>query len=273
MTATLRQTDEPPGAASPAAGVRRALAGLMSRLAARPRRAPEPEEAPVVEFLCAPEDRGVIAEPVPAKAVLPDWFRRLPAVDRSALTATNNGLTIKRCMPFLDALGTGWIVPLATTVRLEIAEGGRRVDAGWEFDRVMVSNHSPFQVAGAPQADRPPCKFHNYWTVRTPPGWSTLFVAPLNRPHPVFECLAGVVDTDRYASLIHFPFFATAPDGVHVLERGTPLVQAIPFRRSEASPAGSVRAETPGEAEARARILRSTQAADGWYRKEARAPR
>jgi hypothetical protein len=74
---------------------------------------------PKIEFVCDPDDYGVIAEPVPAKTVLPDWFRRLPAVDSAHVTASDNGLTIKRCMPFLDAMTTGWIIPLAATVRLE----------------------------------------------------------------------------------------------------------------------------------------------------------
>jgi hypothetical protein len=39
--------------------------------------------APKIRFLCAPEDEGVIAPPVPAKSYLPDWFRRLPAVDET----------------------------------------------------------------------------------------------------------------------------------------------------------------------------------------------
>ena len=60
-----------------------------------------------IRFLCKPEDHGVIAEPVPAKTVLPDWFRKLPAVDKQHASATNNGLTVKRCMPFLDAMTIG----------------------------------------------------------------------------------------------------------------------------------------------------------------------
>jgi hypothetical protein len=224
-------------------------------------------------FTCAPEDRDVIAPPVPAKAALPEWFRRLPAVDKAQLSATNNALTVKRCMPFLDAMTTGWIIPLAATVRLEIRDGGRTVDAGWEFDKVMVSNHSAPQVAGNPMEPRPPCKFHNHWTITTPKGWSCLFVPPLNRPDPVFQCAAGVVDTDVYASPIHFPFFATAPDGVYTLAKGTPLVQAIPFRRAEASLEAEIRAETDEEASTRSRILRQTLAEDGWYRRISRAVR
>ena len=56
-------------------------------------------------------------------------------------TPTDNGLTIKRCMPFLDALTTGWIVPLAATVRLEIKDGGRTCRCRLEIDKTMVSNH------------------------------------------------------------------------------------------------------------------------------------
>jgi hypothetical protein len=63
-----------------------------------------------IEFLCRPEDKGVIAEPQPAKTYLPDWFRKIPAVDKAHLTPTNTGLTVKRCMPFFDALATGWIL-------------------------------------------------------------------------------------------------------------------------------------------------------------------
>jgi hypothetical protein len=226
-----------------------------------------------LEFICRPEDRGVIAEPVPAKTALPSWFHRLPGTDAPLVSATNNGLTVKRCMPFLDALSIGWLIPLAATVRLEIKDGGRTVTAGWEFDREMVSNHGTFQVAGNPFDPRPPMKFHNCWTVRTPKGWSCLFVPAINRPNAVVELFSGVVDTDTYASPVNLPFVATGPDGVHRLEKGTPLVQVIPFRRADASIRGTVRAETAEDRDTRERIHRSTLAEEGWYRHHARAAR
>jgi hypothetical protein len=228
---------------------------------------------PVVHFLCRPEDKGLIAEPVPAKSVLPAWFRRLPGIDKSQLTATNNGLTVKRCMPFLDALSAGWIIPIAASVRLEITEGGRTVTAGWEFDREMVSNHSAFQIAGSPYEPHPPMKFHNYWTIRTPKGWSCLFLPPINRPNGVIEVLSGLVDTDTYKAPVNFPFVATAPDGVYTLKKGTPLVQVIPFRRADAALEASVRTESEQEGEEREHIRRSTKAGEGWYKRHARATR
>lgn len=227
----------------------------------------------VITFTCEPADEGVIAPPVPARAAVPDWFRRLPGTDPARLSATDNALTVKRCMPFLDAMTAGWIIPLAATVRLEISDGGSNVTAGWEFDRTMVSNHGTHQVAGHPRLPRPPMKFHNYWTIRTAPGWSVLIVPALNRPNPVVEILSGVVDTDGYTAPINFPFVAIGDDGVHTIAQGTPLVQVIPFRRSDLDVRGAVRAETPEEAAQRVRVNRSTKASDGWYRSKVRGRR
>lgn len=227
----------------------------------------------IIRFRCREEDEGVIAPPVPARTFLPGWFRKLPAIDPDQLPTADTGLTVKRCLPFLDAMTTGWVIPLAATVRLEIGENGSKVDAGWEFDRAMVSHHGAHQVRGQDLGDRPPCKFHNYWTIETPPGWSCLFVHPLNRPNGVFEIVSGVVDTDTYVSEIHFPFFATGDDGLHVLEQGSPLVQIIPFCRDTTELEAEIRAEEPHEAAHREAILRKTQAATGWYREKARARR
>lgn len=224
-----------------------------------------------IEFLCAPEDKGVIAEPRPAKDFLPQWWRKLAPVTPQAISPTNNGLTIKRCMPVLDAMSLGWVLPLAATVRLEIKDGGKTLDAGWDFERTMVSFHAADQVAGHPRLPRPPAKFHNYWTIRTPKGWSCLFTPLLNGADAVVEIVSGVVDTDAYHAHIHFPFFPVAPDGRYTLERNYPLVQIVPFNRSALT--SVVRAETEEERAARERILRATQAGDGWYREQVRAKR
>lgn len=97
---------------------------------------------PRLTFLCRKEDEGVIPPPVRAKTTLPDWFRKLPAIDANHVSPTSSGITVKRCMPFLDAMAAGWVIGLAATVRMEISDGGQRVDCGWDFDRAMVSNHA-----------------------------------------------------------------------------------------------------------------------------------
>lgn len=89
----------------------------------------------------------------------------------------------------------------------------------------------------------------------------------------MIEIVAGIVDTDTYHAPIHFPFFAIGEDGLHVIEKGSPLAQVIPFRRDSAELPAEIRAETPVEAETRQKILRNTQAQEGWYRQQARAKR
>lgn len=96
---------------------------------------------------------------------------------------------------------------------------------------------------------------------------------PLNRSNGVFEVVSGIVDTDTYAAHIHFPFFPTGPDGVHIIEKGTPLVQIFPFCRADVAIESEVRAESEQEANERERVYRNTIAATGWYRKFARAKR
>lgn len=232
-----------------------------------------PAPAPTIRFTCAPEDHGVISPPIPARSYLPDWFRKLPPVTESVASETNSGLTVKRCMPFLDAMTTGWIIPLPATVRLNVAEDGAKLTAGWDFDRTLVSFHGEHQVAGHPRTPRPPAKFHNFWTIATPLGWSCLFLSPLNRPNGIFDVAAGIVDTDTYPSTIHFPFFCTAEDGFYEIQKGSPMVQVIPFRRDAAELAADIRAATPAEQATDHRIQRLTKAATGWYRTEARAKR
>ena len=228
---------------------------------------------PIIRFLCSPEDEGVIAPPVLSKTHLPDWFRKLPAVDPAKVSPNDTGLTVKRCMPFLDAMMTGYIIPLAATVRLDISNDGQTVTAGWDFDKTMVSNHGSHQVAGNPRSALPPCKFHNYWSIRTPKGWSCLFVPLLNRTNPLFEPVAGIVDTDSYVAPIHFPFFAHGPVGLHEIEKGTPLVQVIPFERASTQIEAEIGAESVVETAERRSVFRNTLASPGWYRRFARAAR
>jgi hypothetical protein len=226
-----------------------------------------------IEFSCAAENEGIIPAPFAAKNYLPNWFRVLPAINTEVVSAKNSGLTVKRCMPFLDAMTAGWIIPLAATMRLEIKNEGSQVDYGWDFDKKLAANHGSHQVKGHPLGHLPPCKFLNFWTIRTPPGWSSIFVTPLNRPNGVFELAAGIVDTDSYDELVHFPFFATGPDGLHVLEKGTPIAQVIPFNRESIEWRMVAKAETEAELESRKKAARSISSTSGWYRENVRAKR
>ena len=48
-------------------------------------------------------------------------------------------------------------------------------------------------------------KILNPWIITTPPGYSTLFVPPLNNSDDRFSIIAGIVDTDTFKNEINFP--------------------------------------------------------------------
>ncbi len=77
-------------------------------------------------------------------------------------------------------------------------------------------------------------KILNPWFIKTPPGYSCLFVPPLNNCDDRFDIIPGIVDTDDWDLEINFPFVLNG-DKYETLEtvikRGTPYVQVIPFKR------------------------------------------
>lgn len=87
-------------------------------------------------------------------------------------------------------------------------------------------------------------KFTNPWSIKTPQGWSCYFKNPSNDWSNEIQLLEGVVDTDTYSLQVNFPFVWTGTEqGEFFIEKGTPLVQVIPFKRTETLLNVSVRDE------------------------------
>ena len=169
---------------------------------------------------------------------LPEWIKNMPA--QTSIPDTGQSLnTVKVCMPFVDAMSCGYIIPLRSTVRFLM----RKPDQ-LEYDHPNVQEHGEavtYQPAtgyqGTPFAQKLVVKFLNHWIIETPPGYSTLFVPLLNQFTIPFQMLAGLVDTDRYYRQVFFPAICLMQPGTSCeLERGTPLVQAIPIRRDSWQP-------------------------------------
>lgn len=204
-----------------------------------------------IEFLCYPEDKGIIPEPIPSRKFIPDWFKKLQPKTMQNENKTGGGghrsSTIKRCPPFLDAMTTGWLIPLVADVEFHTNEDASGIDYAWQFDRVMVENHGQDQIAGNPKEPLPPIKFMNYWAIKVPPGWSVLFLPPLNRPNPYFECMSGFVDCDGYFEFVNFPALFHKEMYEGVIPAGTPLVQAIPIKRDSMIKSSTNRAMTDQE--------------------------
>lgn len=190
-----------------------------------------------IRFCCPPELTDTLPRPYPAKRGIPTWLKRMAATAPSA-DVRGEIRTVKQCPPFVDAMGFGFIVPLATDIRVD--RGSFEWD--WElgpsslggYTRSPLTFHLGEQLTGAPFADPESAaiKFTNYWTIETPPGSALLVTHPFNREDLPFRTLTGLVDTDRYKDgCIQFPALWRDPDFVGVLERGLPVAQCVPVSR------------------------------------------
>jgi len=185
-----------------------------------------------IKFSCDAHMLGVIPSPVPAIKAAPDYFK---AIKPQSDNHPSNG-TVKRCVPFLDALSAGFIIPMWCDVYVLARNGELSIDFPPNFAQAeTLGYHGSAQIPKHPLASKPygnmPMKWINPWVIETEQDVSCIFTPPLNHMETRFKLLDGVVDTDAYYNNINFPFLWTGGDGEFFIAKGTPLVQVIPFRR------------------------------------------
>ena len=205
-----------------------------------------------IEF-SAHEDYFELKEdyPTPIKLNIPDWYKKLEH------TIVN--ITIKGCVPFLDSLTSGYLLKFPQDFHVKHNIDNKN-EKGEEFkdsfqtfglhDMQQILNakrinlnsgmdtHSLKQLEGSPLIEKnknlPFYKIVNPWKIKTPKGYSCLFVPPLNNSDDRFHIIPAIVDTDTFPNEINFPIVING-DKYPVLEttikKGTPYVQVIPFKR------------------------------------------
>jgi len=204
--------------------------------------------------------------PIPAVQDVPAWLKQMPT---EAKDARGNAIdTVKKCPPFLEAVTGGYLIPIVADVTFEMTAAGLKTYC----EIPIIEGHPPEQLHQTPAAGLPIVKFVNPWIIKTPPGYSCLFVQPLNRFDLPFHILSGVVETDTYYREVHFPSVCLMKAGdTFVLKRGTPIVQIYPIKREAWR---SVYAKTElAEREAVEQVFNSTTAyyrQKNWKRKDYR---
>jgi hypothetical protein len=189
--------------------------------------------------------------PMPAKYNIPEWYKKLEH--------TIDNRTVKGCMPFLDTLTSGYLLkmPQDFYVRHNVNRKDM-INVKDSFDNYPLrefksivndsfynlntagDTHPPKQLEGSPLVEKnknlPIYKIVNPWKIKTPKGYSCLFVPPLNNADDRFSIIPGIVDTDTFPNEINFPIVLNG-DKYPVLEttikKGTPYVQIIPFKRDQ----------------------------------------
>jgi hypothetical protein len=225
-------------------------------------------------FRCDPAHEVRLPKPVLAKAGLPEWLKTMPQNAWSEVAGADVR-TLKQCPPFIDAMGTGVLMPLIAD--LTFKDGAFHwasdlpVVEGREVIRSPIGVHVPEQATGTPFGGAGDfiVKFMNPWTIEAPEGWSILFTHPANRLDLPFRTLTGLVDCDAFhLGLVHFPALWIDRTFEGTLPKGTPVAQAIPVRRETIEMVvGTLDDAALGDQQA---LRQSLQAEAGVYRKQFR---
>ena len=191
---------------------------------------------PEISFRCPPHLADHMPAPLPARAQIPTWYRDLsPDVFHEAL-----GLeipTAKRCPPFLDALLTGFYLPLSVDLDYdgETFRWSPLPTTGSEpYPTAPIVFHATEQVATTPLGAerREIVKFNTFWTIDITPGWSLLITHPAHQLDLPFRTISAVVDADLYSeTFIQIPTLWMSKARPCALARGTPIAQCIPIPR------------------------------------------
>lgn len=172
-----------------------------------------------------------LEQPRPASEFIPDWYKNMESYVGGKKIPDGKGVTtgtVKRCMPVFDSIISGYIITLPADVFVSIKDGQQYFE--WSTFG-LISFHSVEQAENHPSRKPYPYpKFMNPWGIKTPKGYSVLFVQPFHREAP-FTILPGIVDTDEYYSQVNFPFVINDPSFEGLIPKGTPIAQVIPFKR------------------------------------------
>jgi len=178
----------------------------------------------------------LVLPPLPSKKLIPDWFKKIPPHNE-------NDITVKKCVPFIDAMSVGYTLLSHMDIVIEQRPDGEMRthfldDAHEKLVRRWppIETHPQRQVPGSPMENYTILKYMSPWIIETPKDYSLLFLPPINRLEIPIVPLVGLVDTDTYYNNVNIPFIHTMlePNGEkHVIPAGTPMCQVVPIKREE----------------------------------------
>lgn len=195
---------------------------------------------PYIEFHPWSDDAELLVnKPTPTKQNVPDWYRKQPSyVNKDEFLKKGiSGSTIKKCMPVFDAMTAGYTIYCPVDIYVDATDPSKLeynipiAIAG--LKKEIFTTHSPEQVTHYPMAanfHKDVLRINPMWSIRTSPGYSSLFTAPMHQPSTPFIIVPGVIDTDSYMSE-GFLSFKIENTFNGIIEKGTPIAQVIPFKR------------------------------------------
>lgn len=180
--------------------------------------------------------------PSPATRFVPEWYKRQSSTVEEKEGLANgmfNG-TIKKCMPIFDMMTAGYMLTFPMDVYMDATDPEKlsyTVPAPMkQYGNDMFSTHAPLQYDQYPNDlsvfHKQLFRLMPFYSIKTPPGYSVLVIAPQHSDEIPFKPVSGLIDTDHFISDGHFSMFIKK-DFKGVIRQGTPFAQVIPIRRED----------------------------------------
>lgn len=188
-----------------------------------------------IHFFSKPEYQG-LGEPEPVKKFIPEWYRKSETTFKDKNTGEDVS-GVKRCVPFLDAMMSGYVLTLPMDVFVSENKDGT-LNLRWNSEDTFRDFISERPHESGALIPRPAGHHDNHvawrgvWGFRTPRGWSVMVVHPLNRWDLPFTTTSGIIDSDKYSTSGNIPFFVKK-GFTGVIPKGTPIAQLIPVKRAK----------------------------------------
>lgn len=199
--------------------------------------------------------------PVPSSKVIPEWYKDIDSYlggIKKPGPDSKTRATIKKCMPVFDAMVSGYTIVTHADMYISQQEvkyfdkkifnkTGESVLMSEEESSKLPQTAPVYQTPLSNCIDFHPIeqapthpdrnghnvsypKWINPWSIKTPKGYSCLFLPPMHKEN-IFKILPGVVDTDSYVAPVNFPFILNDTSYEGLVPAGTPIAQVVPFKR------------------------------------------
>lgn len=175
-------------------------------------------------------------KPCPAKQNYPEWLKKMSNFfcNKKVDDFGDPLETVKKCMPFYDAMTCGYHIPLPCDVWVDRQNNDFKIQ--WSVDQYnLISKHYDGQMD--PNMidegyEKILFKWNNPWIIKTPRNWSSLFIQPIHQDTVPFKSFTGLVDTDTFPGAVSIPF-VVRKNFEGIIPKGTPFIQVIPIKREK----------------------------------------
>jgi hypothetical protein len=186
-------------------------------------------------------NKDSVSTPISAAKMMCEWYKKAdrfvkdPNTDEYVIGQDGGKMpTWKACPAIFDVMISGYFLKTPCDVHFYLDDNGK-INC-----RIDDENYQDFCTPRPPMAQfyQPDNYYLDHfswfidWGIELPPGYSALYLTPMNRFDLPFINTVGIIDNDKINLSGSLPFFLQQ-GFTGTIPAGTPYVQIFPFKRED----------------------------------------